>query len=372
MLWRAILDWANSPTNLTFSTSKAQTRFSASNICLDLGARSSSSFHILSTWSNVVCLYSFLSHSISLSLSLNYLSLSGADGRVIPDAMMWKHIDTDVQDDFLISYNESNAELISIDYFLSFSEWNRTVVSKGEPIPDNERPLVRITTLLLVGFVILEKNAGQNCMDRAKRIGELSSAEPKKKKAQRNARFSLVRSLRLNRDYIDLHNHSDVHLEELNHLRTDCVRERQSNEGFVKEFGTRKISLIFESNLSESTAEGTLIRPQDDEQDFTSTNWRHLWNQSSNCQSFRMTIPTFEQVTPVNQVTRDDDIPNNSPSLQDKILDHVSSLKALIKKHIEGSGILIELIHLSFSDEDRNDKGKGVGKRAEDAEDEDL
>ncbi|GJZ49985.1 hypothetical protein Tco_0604175 [Tanacetum coccineum] len=56
----------------------------------------------------------------------------------------------------------------------------------------------------------------------------------------------------------------------------------------------------------------------------------------------------------------------------DQILDHVSSLKALIKQHNERFGTLIEPIHLSFGDEDGSDKGKGVEKGVGDAEDEDL
>nr|GEX29682.1 reverse transcriptase domain-containing protein [Tanacetum cinerariifolium] len=69
---------------------------------------------------------------------------------------------------------------------------------------------------------------------------------------------------------------------------------------------------------------------------------------------------TSEPVTPVNQATRNNDNPNNSPSLQDQILDHVSSLKALIKQHNERCGTLIEPIRLSFGDEDGSDKGKGI------------
>nr|GEU37365.1 reverse transcriptase domain-containing protein [Tanacetum cinerariifolium] len=85
-----------------------------------------------------------------------------------------------------------------------------------------------------------------------------------------------------------------------------------------------------------------------------------------------MTCPTSESITPVNQVTRNDDNPNNSPSLQDQILDHVSLLKSLIKKHNERPETLIEPIHLSFGDEDGSDKRKGVDKGSKDAEDEDL
>ncbi|GJZ98024.1 hypothetical protein Tco_0670477 [Tanacetum coccineum] len=85
-----------------------------------------------------------------------------------------------------------------------------------------------------------------------------------------------------------------------------------------------------------------------------------------------MTGPTPDPVTPINQVTRNDDNPNNSPSLQDQILDHMSSLKALIKQHNERSGILIEPIRLTFGDEEECDKGKKVDKGDEEEEDEDL
>ncbi|GKA20271.1 putative ribonuclease H-like domain-containing protein [Tanacetum coccineum] len=87
---------------------------------------------------------------------------------------------------------------------------------------------------------------------------------------------------------------------------------------------------------------------------------------------FRLRGPTPDPVTPVNQVTRNDDNPNNSPSLQDQILDHMSSLKVLFKQHNERSGILIEPIRLTFSDEEGCDKGKKVDKGDEEEEDEDL
>ncbi|GKB59586.1 hypothetical protein Tco_0915772 [Tanacetum coccineum] len=85
-----------------------------------------------------------------------------------------------------------------------------------------------------------------------------------------------------------------------------------------------------------------------------------------------MTGPTPDPVTPINQVTRNNDNPNNSPSLQDQILDHVSSLKALIKQHNERSGTLIEPIRLTLSEKDGGDKGKGIDKGAEEEDDEDL
>ncbi|GKB64569.1 hypothetical protein Tco_0920755 [Tanacetum coccineum] len=70
-----------------------------------------------------------------------------------------------------------------IDDFLSLSEWNETVVSKGEPIPDNERPMIEEKKEKLS----LEKA-------KAKRAGESSLIAPKKKKARRNARLTSLES----------------------------------------------------------------------------------------------------------------------------------------------------------------------------------
>ncbi|GKC69193.1 hypothetical protein Tco_1115076 [Tanacetum coccineum] len=77
-----------------------------------------------------------------------------------------------------------------------------------------------------------------------------------------------------------------------------------------------------------------------------------------------MTGPTPDPVTPVNQVVRNDN-PNNLPSLQDQILNYMSSLKALIKQHDEKFGTLIELICLTFDDEENGDKAKCSKKGTE-------
>ncbi|GJW32019.1 hypothetical protein Tco_0052051 [Tanacetum coccineum] len=63
---------------------------------------------------------------------------------------------------------------------------------------------------------------------------------------------------------------------------------------------------------------------------------------------------------PVKQVARNDDNPNNSPSLQ------------LIKQHNEKSGTLIEPIRLTFGDEEEGDKAKACDKGTEEEKDEDL
>nr|GEW56718.1 hypothetical protein [Tanacetum cinerariifolium] len=81
-----------------------------------------------------------------------------------------------------------------------------------------------------------------------------------------------------------------------------------------------------------------------------------------------MTCPTLD---PVNRVTRNNDNPNDSPSLQDHILDHMSSLKALIKRHYERSGTLVEPIRLTFGDEEVV-KARTDGKGIKEKEEEDL
>ncbi|GJV67410.1 hypothetical protein Tco_1482919 [Tanacetum coccineum] len=58
--------------------------------------------------------------------------------------------------------------------------------------------------------------------------------------------------------------------------------------------------------------------------------------------------PTSDPTTPVNRT--DDDNPNNPPNLQDRILNHISSLKALVQLHNESPTGLLRPIRLSFDD----------------------
>ncbi|GKB84666.1 hypothetical protein Tco_0956938 [Tanacetum coccineum] len=62
------------------------------------------------------------------------------DRQVISDAMSWRHIDTDVRDDFPTNYNEGDADLLTMDDFLKLPQWNGTVVNKGDPILDGQHP----------------------------------------------------------------------------------------------------------------------------------------------------------------------------------------------------------------------------------------
>ncbi|GJU57083.1 reverse transcriptase domain-containing protein [Tanacetum coccineum] len=76
---------------------------------------------------------------------------------------------------------------------------------------------------------------------------------------------------------------------------------------------------------------------------------------------FRMTGPTPDPTTPY-----------QSPSLRDQIMNHVSSLEALIKQHNEKSGTLITPIRLTFREEVDSNKGKDKEKGVAEGVDDDL
>nr|GEY47586.1 hypothetical protein [Tanacetum cinerariifolium] len=139
--------------------------------------------------------------------------------------MPWRHIDIDVRDDFLANYNEGDAErlaeftiplrpspwhllyvcgltttfrhpelsssikdpngkVLTIDDFLKLPVWNGTVVSKGDPILDDQRPQLCNTPPLEVGKLIPEKSATRRGVEkpnskivRARRNQKLTSSE---------------------------------------------------------------------------------------------------------------------------------------------------------------------------------------------------
>nr|GEX56993.1 transposase (putative), gypsy type [Tanacetum cinerariifolium] len=103
------------------------------------------------------------------------------DHRAIPDAMPWRHGDTDLRNDFPSNFNQDDVErlseflvplrppprhflyvcglttacrhpglsysikdqdknVISMDTFLKLPTWTGTIVSKGDPIPEDQRP----------------------------------------------------------------------------------------------------------------------------------------------------------------------------------------------------------------------------------------
>nr|GEV50240.1 hypothetical protein [Tanacetum cinerariifolium] len=80
-----------------------------------------------------------------------------------------------------------------------------------------------------------------------------------------------------------------------------------------------------------------------------------------NCLELRMTGPTPDPTTP-----------DQSPSLQDQILNHISSLETLIKQRNEKVRTLITPICLTFGEEGDRNKGKDKGKGPVEEVDDDL
>ncbi|GJS94144.1 reverse transcriptase domain-containing protein [Tanacetum coccineum] len=64
-----------------------------------------------------------------------------------------------------------------------------------------------------------------------------------------------------------------------------------------------------------------------------------------------MTGTTSDPITPVNRT--DTNLPNDLPNLQEQILNHISSLKALVQLHNESPTGSVRPIRLSFDDEER-------------------
>ncbi|GKA37339.1 reverse transcriptase domain-containing protein [Tanacetum coccineum] len=85
-----------------------------------------------------------------------------------------------------------------------------------------------------------------------------------------------------------------------------------------------------------------------------------------------MTGPTSDPVTPLNQFTKSNDNQDNSPTLQDQILSHMSSLETFIRQHNERAGTPITPIRLTFTEEGEFNKGKDNNKGLDGEKDEDL
>ncbi|GKD33439.1 hypothetical protein Tco_1248948 [Tanacetum coccineum] len=162
--------------------------------------------------------------------------------------MLWIHTDTNIRDDFPTNCNEGDAEclaeftiplrppprhllyvcgltktcrhpelsysikdldgkLLTVDDFLKLPVCNGTVVSKGDPIPDDQHPPLRTTPPLEAGKLIPKKSSVQRsiknpnskiAVDREKkdqqnlakaqanRVGEGGSISPQKKRAYKN------------------------------------------------------------------------------------------------------------------------------------------------------------------------------------------
>ncbi|GJV79384.1 hypothetical protein Tco_1515254 [Tanacetum coccineum] len=101
---------------------------------------------------------------------------------------------------------DPNGTVLTIDDFLKLPIWSGTVMSKRDPILDDQRPQLRTTTPLEVGKLIPEKSLAQGSLERpnskiadaqekkdqqnlakakAKRSGEEGSVVPRKKRVCR-------------------------------------------------------------------------------------------------------------------------------------------------------------------------------------------
>ncbi|GJV64291.1 hypothetical protein Tco_1475119 [Tanacetum coccineum] len=72
-----------------------------------------------------------------------------------------------------------------------------------------------------------------------------------------------------------------------------------------------------------------------------------------------MTGPTLDSSTPINRTNTDD--PNNPPNLQEQILNHISSLKALVQLHNESPTGLVTHIRLDFDDQEKPEEKPDEG-----------
>ncbi|GJZ81592.1 hypothetical protein Tco_0646586 [Tanacetum coccineum] len=141
------------------------------------------------------------------------------DRRAILDAMPWRHGDTDLHDDFLITYKENDNDclseflvplrppprhllymcgltmacrhpdlqynikdkdknVISMDTFLKLPTWTRTVISKGDPVLEDQCPKPRVTPLLVVGVTISELTPFQKNLEKPN--SKIAAAREKK------------------------------------------------------------------------------------------------------------------------------------------------------------------------------------------------
>nr|GEW64881.1 hypothetical protein [Tanacetum cinerariifolium] len=101
------------------------------------------------------------------------------DRRVIPDVIPWRRRNSDVSDNFLANYNESNADLvvaqtfllrkppITMENFLYLPDWTGTVVSKGDPIPEDQRYVERTNKPLQPEVPIPDETPHQKVVEKA-------------------------------------------------------------------------------------------------------------------------------------------------------------------------------------------------------------
>ncbi|GJS75917.1 hypothetical protein Tco_0725798 [Tanacetum coccineum] len=142
------------------------------------------------------------------------------DRRAIPDAMPWRHGDTDLHDYFPSNFNQDDVDrlseflvplrppprhllyvcglttacrhpelpyhikdqdrnVINMDTFLKLPTWTGTIVSKGDPIPEGQRPNPRVSPPLPEGSKIPELTVFQKSVEKPN--AKIAVAREKKK-----------------------------------------------------------------------------------------------------------------------------------------------------------------------------------------------
>ncbi|GKA36912.1 hypothetical protein Tco_0723477 [Tanacetum coccineum] len=106
-----------------------------------------------------------------------------------------RHGDTDLHDDFPVNYIDHDIDhlsafllrydikyqdknVIDMDTFLKLPSWTKTVFSRGDPIPEDQRPKPQVTPPLGVGVKILELTTFQKSLEKPN--SKIAAAREKK------------------------------------------------------------------------------------------------------------------------------------------------------------------------------------------------
>ncbi|GJV11145.1 hypothetical protein Tco_1352686 [Tanacetum coccineum] len=156
------------------------------------------------------------------------------DRRAIPDAMPWRHDDTDLHDDLPAKYNEDDVSRLSED--LGVKEVNNRYVPNWGLRNDLRVCTFRACRELVSHLATLAEDEF---------LGNLSNVEVVSRAYQTLGQSVLAqgellkRHEQLNHDYVDLANRNDAILVELDRLKVNLQRENEDNAGL-----THQLSLV--------------------------------------------------------------------------------------------------------------------------------
>ncbi|GJZ34672.1 hypothetical protein Tco_0580489 [Tanacetum coccineum] len=237
------------------------------------------------------------------------------DHRAMPDAMPWRHTDTDLRDDFPMHYNESDATRLAkfivplrppprhllymcglttacrhpeLAYNIKYRHGNGKGFQKllgrrggfatlsptplHHVVPENVKEPATVALIGLTGDAtdvekeVIDLNGNTHASTSPATAIQPS---PRLKCAASDAHSFhsshhedtedgpsglMKRHEQLNHDYVDLCNSSETHLVELDRLRTSRQREMQANDGM-----TKRLSLLENAHSSCSNRERELV-----------------------------------------------------------------------------------------------------------------